>query len=429
MSAIIGSKASNARRWQRKNHANNRRRDRRNVPQSFSFGRFYRHNKNPDSQSTDLCDLDGSGDIGDRYGGYWLIVNRGVTLTKDEYVSLARRHMYQGKFDQAVLNYHKALNADPTDKMIQREHFLARSRDNMSRGSTVELFHAAAQQLLTEFPNSLIGKINVAQALELRGDVSGMHRLASEARTQALATPDTTALLAADLALATYYRTKEMQDSAYFIGNEALAAAEAIDDTFHVALVRAGLGFAAIRLDSLAFARSVFEDLLKYNGEAASSFHDVANSGLADYYHRSRMNDSARVVLERLRQVINSGAADGTTAYTLHVLGRVLRDSGQLDSAVTRLSQSLAAWQGLRGIVDVIDNLNDLAATYRLLQDYFNARKYYMAAGNMAEKFGYAAKNKYTADMNLVFLKGLKPEEYIRAGEEGKALADKYTAR
>ena len=37
----------------------------------------------------------------------------------------------------------------------------------------------------------------------------------------------------------------------------------------------------------------------------------------------------------------------------------------------------------------------------------------------MAEKYSYPAKNKYTADMNLVFLKGLKPEEYVRAGEEG----------
>ena len=397
-------------------------------PQSFSFGRFYRHNKAQIHKGLIYSILVVVG-ISVIYGVYGLIVNRGVTLTKEEYVVLARQHMYQGEYDRAVLNYHKALNADPNDKMIQREHFLARSRDNMSRGSSVELFHAAAQQLLTDFPNSLIGKVNVAQALEMRGDVAGMHTLAAEARADALAAADTTALLAADLILATYYRTEEMQDSAYLIGNEALAAAVAIDDEFHVALVRAGLGFAASRIDSLLFARSVFEDLLTYNGEAATSFHDVANSGLADYYHRSRMNDSARVVLERLRHVINSGAADGTAAYTLHVLGRVLRDSGQLDSAAARLSQSLSAWQGLRSVVDVIDNLNDLGATYRLQQDHFNARKYYMAAGNMAEKFRYPTKNKYTADMNLVFLKGLKPEEYVRAGEEGKALAGGFTGR
>ncbi len=397
-------------------------------PQGFNFGRFYRHNKSQIHKVLIYAILTVVG-ISVIVGGYSLIVNRGATLTKEEYVVLARQHMYQGEYDRAVLNYHKAINADPDDKMIQREHFLARSRDNMSRGSSVELFHAAAQQLLTEFPNSLIGKINVAQALEMRGDVAGMHTLATAARTDALAAGDTTALLAADLILATYYRTEEMQDSAYLIGNEALAAAEAIDDTFHVALVRAGLGFAAIRLDSLALARNVFEDLLKYDGEAAASFHDVANSGLADFYHRLRMNDSARVVLGRLRHIIESGAADGTTAYTLHVLGKVLRDSGQLDSAVTRLSQSLSAWQGLRSVIDVIDNLNDLAATYRLQQDHFNARKYYMAAGNMAEKYSYPAKNKYTADMNLVFLKGLKPEEYVRAGEEGKALADNFARR
>ena len=397
-------------------------------PQGFNFGRFYRHNKNQIHKGLIYAIAVVVG-ISVLYGGYHLVVNWGATLTKDEYVTLARNSMYQGEYDKAVLNYHKALNADPDDKMIQREHFLARSRDNMSRGSSVELFHAAAQQLLTEFPNSLIAKVNVAQALELRGDVIGMHTQAVAARAQAMSTADTTALLAADLVLATYYRTEEMQDSAFFIGNEALDAAEALNDTFHIALVRAGLGFAAIRLDSLSFARDVFEDLLGYNGEAAASFHDVANTGLADYYHRSRMNDSARVILHRLDHVINSDAADGTAAYALHILGRVLRDSGQLDSAVTRLSQSLATWQGLRSVVDVIDNLNDLAATYRLQQDHFNARKYFMAAGNLATRFEYPAKDKYTADMNLVFLKGLKSEDYVRAGEEGKTLADNFARR
>ena len=226
-------------------------------PQGFNFGRFYRHNKNQIHKGLIYAIAVVVG-ISVLYGGYHLVVNWGATLTKDEYVTLARNSMYQGEYDKAVLNYHKALNADPDDKMIQREHFLARSRDNMSRGSSVELFHAAAQQLLTEFPNSLIAKVNVAQALELRGDVIGMHTQAVAARTQAMSTADTTALLAADLVLATYYRTEEMQDSAFFIGNEALDAAEALNDTFHIALVRAGLVFAALRLASLSFARDVF---------------------------------------------------------------------------------------------------------------------------------------------------------------------------
>lgn len=400
----------------------------RRQQSSFSFGRYYRRNKDQIHKALIYAILVVVG-ISILWGGYRLIVNRGVTLTKDEYVSLARRNMYQGEFSQAVVNYHKALNADPADKMIQREHFLARSRDNMSRGSTLELFHAAAQQLLTDFPNSLVGQISLAQALEMRGDVPGMHSMASAARSQALESADTIALLAADLVLATYYRTEEMQDSAFTIGGEALAAATAINDPFHVALVRAGLGFAAIRIDSMRFARDVFEDLLAYDGESAAGFHDVANSGLADYYHRSQMNDSARVVLERLRHITSSNAADGTAAYSLHVLGQVLRDTGQLDSAITRLTQSLAAWKGLHSIVDIIDNLNDLAATYRLKQDYYNARKYFMAAGSLAEKFDYQNKNKYTADMNLVFLKALKPEEYLQSGQEGKAWVDDYSGR
>jgi tetratricopeptide (TPR) repeat protein len=244
-----------------------------------------------------------------------------------------------------------------------------------------------------------------------------------------MAENDTLALMAADLALAMYYRTKEEQDSAFAIGTEALAAARAVNDPYHIALVQGGLGFAAVRIDSLRYAKSVFTDMLAYQGDVAASFHDVAYSGLADYYHRSHMYDSAETALGNLGHVINSSGVDGTRAYSLHVLGRLLRDTGRLDSAATILSKSLELWRSLQSPADVIDNLNDLGSTNRQRQNFFEARKYYMAAGILADKLGFKDKNLYTADMNLLFLKGLKPQEFVRAGDEGKAWAEAFAGK
>lgn len=397
-------------------------------PQPFSFGRFYRHNQ---VQVYRVLLYIGGGilAIGLIWGAYSLISNYSVSLSKEEYVTLAREQMILGNYDKAVLNYHLALNATPDDKLLQRESYLARSRDNMSRGSSVELVQASAQQLLNDFPNSLLGKISLAQVMGMRGDVSGMYRYGSEARQQAIASNDTLALMAADLALATYYRTKEQQDSAFNIGNEALVAARAVNDPYHIALVEGGLGFAAVRIDSLEFAKRVFNSMLDYQGEVAASFHDVAYSGLADYYHRNRMYDSAKVALGRLGHVINTDGVDGTRAYALHVLGRVLRDTGQLDSAAVILSRSLDLWRTLQSPADVIDNLNDLGSANRMRENFFDARKYYTSAGILADKLGFKDKNLYTADMNLHFLKALKPQDYVRAGDEGKAWAEAFAGK
>ncbi len=397
-------------------------------PQEFNPGRYYRHNKKQ-IQKVLVYAIVAVTVLSVVWGIYALIINRGVTLTKDEYVALARGHLLRGSYDQAVLNYHKALNADPNDKLIQREHFLARSRDNMSRGSTVDLVLAAAQQLLSDFPTSLVGRVSLAQAFQLRSDLSGMVREGTAARRQAQAEGDMAALLAADLVMGTYYRTEEKQDSAFMVGKEALAAANAINDTFQVALVQAGLGFAAIRLDSMQYAREVFGELLNYEGEAAASFHNVANTGLVDYYHRSKQLDSARVTLDKLRQIIDGGGADATTAYAVQMSGRLLRDSGQLDSAAIQLERSLAIWRNLQSGADVIDNLNDLGSAYRLKQDFYNARKCYMAAGTLAAKFKFDGKDLYTANLNLLFLQELKPDEYVRSGADGKTWAEEFAGK
>ena len=125
-------------------------------PSGSSVGRYYRHNRKQIQKSLLYA---GAVIVGAfvLWGVYSLIVNRGITLTKEEYVELGRRQLMLGSYPDAVLNFHKALNADPNDKQIQREYFLARMRDNMSHGGTLDAVQSAANQLNSEFPSSLVG--------------------------------------------------------------------------------------------------------------------------------------------------------------------------------------------------------------------------------------------------------------------------------
>lgn len=396
--------------------------------QSFSLGRYYRHNRAQILKTLTYV-FGGIAAIAAIWAAYSFIVNREVTLTKEQYMTLARQDFLLGNYEQSVLNYHRAQNQDPNDKILQREYFLAKSRDAMSSGSPVDVVLSASQQLMMDDPNSLIGKISLAQVHEIRGDVNGMHNFATQAREQARQIGDTVAILASDVVLATYYRSIERQDSAFYAGREALECARAINQPFYIALASAGMGFAAMRIDSLDAAHAIFEELLSYTGESDVSYREVANAGLADYFHRVKNFDSTQIVLNRLNHVINSMNTDGTAAYACHVYGRLLRDTGRLDSAIVFLDRSLQIWSTLQSSTDVIDNLNDLARTYRLKDDYFNARKNFMAAGTLADKYQYPGKNLYTADLNLVFLKNLKPAQYVEAGDEGKAWAERYSGR
>jgi hypothetical protein len=104
-----------------------------------------------------------------------------------------------------------------------------------------------------------------------------------------------------------------------------------------------------------------------------------------------------------------------------------LRDKGDLPNAILRLNASLVAWQSLRDQADLIDNLNDLAKAYSLQKDYFNTRKYYIAAATLAVKYVLTTKDDYDADMDSRFLRELSQDEYLRAGNEGTALAQQYS--
>ncbi len=389
---------------------------------SFNPGRWYRHNKSAVHRGL----LYGIGVVVLFAIGWWAyfaLSNREEKLTKDEYMTLARRAFNCGYFDVAILNYHKASNAAPEDQLVKREMFLARSRDNLNRGGGFELALASSYQVLADDPASIIGRVSLAQLFELRGQADSMLYYAGQALERGRATGDASAQLAADLVLATHHRTLDAQDSAFAYCEDALAAATALSDDFQVAFTKAGLGFAALQIDSLDYAQRVFRDLLAYRGRNGSDFNDIGSAGLADYFERRGARDSARVYLEPLRSSMDNNVIDGTTAYATRVYGRILRDEQKYDEAIEYLARSLEMWRNLRAIPDVIECLNDLAQVYRLKEDYLDARKYYMAAGNLANDQKLPRRDLYTADLNVLFLKNLKPDEYRRAGEEGIALA------
>jgi tetratricopeptide (TPR) repeat protein len=391
----------------------------------FNLGRWYRHNKKAVHRGLiyAIAIVAGAAVL---WVGYFALANRGVTLTKEEYVALARRAFSLGYFDQAILNYHKAQNAAPDDVRVARESFMARQRENLNRGGSFDLALAASYQVLAEHPESIVGCVSLAQLFEMRAQADSMEHYARTALQRAQIQDDHAATMATHLLLAAKFRTIDQQDSMFIHGRQALEAATADGDTFQVAFCRAGLGFSALRIDSLDLAERLFRELIDYRGRNGADVNDIGSAGLADYFQRRRELDSALVYLEPLREEIGSNLVDATTAYAARILGRVLRDQGQYDAAGEVLARSLEMWRTLRSESDVIDCLNDVAENFRLKRDLFNARKHYMAAGNLAKEVGLPRRDKYSADLNVVFLQSLKPDEYRRAGEEGIALARQY---
>ncbi len=391
----------------------------------FNLGRWYRHNKKAVHRGL-IYAIATVAVVAVLWVGYFALANRGVTLTKDEYVALARRAFSLGYFDQAILNYHKAQNAAPDDALVARESFMARQRENLGRGGSFDLALAASYQVIADHPESIVGCVSLAQLFEMRAQADSMTYYAQAALQRAQVRSDYAATTAAHLLLAAKYRTIDQQDSMFVHGRLALEAAIADGDTFQVAFCRAGLGFSALRIDSLELAEQLFRELLAYRGRNGADVNDIGNAGLADYFQRRGALDSALVFLEPLREEISGNLVDATTAYAARILGRVLRDRGQYDAAGEVFARSLEMWRTLRSESDVIDCLNDVAENYRLKRDLFNARKHYMAAGNLAKEVGLPKRDMYSADLNLVFLQNLKPDDYRRAGEEGIALARQY---
>ncbi len=392
-------------------------------PRSHSgIGRWYRHNKARVQRFLVIGILAVAALIlivvGLRY-----VLGRGERMSKADLISLGREKLLLGYFDDAILNYHKASNLDPNDPLLQREYRLARQRSTVSNRGSLDQTFLTAHEVLQLDSRSLVATVCLAQYFEMRNLPDSLRHYAHRARDLALQSGDRAGQVASGLLLATYFRTFDRQDSVLVYDREALAAATTIGDTLQIAFASASLGFAAVRLDSLEAARELFTMLVDYRGQNREAYVEIGRTGLADYFHRSRQYDSALVYLRALQTKIERGAVDGTTAYATSVFGRVMRDRGDHEMAITLLLGAQQNWESLRSTPDIIDNLNDLAKAYRAKNDFFNARKYYLAAGKLAGTAKLPHKDQYTADLNLLFLKNLKSDEYVRAGAEGEELA------
>ena len=395
-------------------------------PPSFTLGRFYRFHRETFHKVFSYTGL-AVGAIAVIVVAIWLLQRRSTSLTKSDYLREARKSLALGYFDQAVVSYHQAENADPADEKIKREISMARTRAELSQGGQISRAIDAAAQVLADDSTLAIAHAGLAQLHSGLGNLKLGMSYARAALRFGEAEGDIPSTLAASLVLESGYRQTDVLDSAVAFGEQAVDQAHVVGDRTNLALAEVGAGFSLLRQDKLEKGRLFFEDVIAMSGGGNSYFDRIAKVGLADYFFRAGLYDSAIFYASP----IESGSTDSTpnelSALASQVLGKTLRGKGDLTNALLKLNSSLVSWQSLRSQAYLIDNLNDLAETYYAQKDYFNARKYYYAAARLADKYGFVKKDHYDANMNLRFLKFLSQVDYLRAGDEGSALVAQYS--
>jgi tetratricopeptide (TPR) repeat protein len=391
-----------------------------------TFGRFYRHNAEAFHKIFRWAGII-AGAIALVFVAVVVVKKFSVSLTKADYLREARKDFVLGYPDRAVLSYHQAENADQADTRIKDETALARAWANWMQGGQIDQALNATSQALVIDSTLVVAHVGLAQLYSGSGNLKLAVPQAYEALKLASAANDTPSVLAASLVLESCYRQSDQFDSAAIYAEQAVTSANTVGDPPGFLSAESGAGFSTLRQGKLEKGRLFFEDILSRTSKEGNSYEDMGKLGLADYFHRSGNFDSASYyAVAVVNTLANSGISEVSTLAS-QVLGRALRDKGDLPNAISRLSSSLAGWESLRRQADLVDNLNDLAKAYLLQKDYFNARKYYYAAALLAAKYGFGKKNDYGADMNVRFLGSLSQSEYLRAGTEGTALVRLYS--
>lgn len=349
------------------------------------------------------------------------------TADIDALIAEGRAKLMLGSLAEAEALYHKALNEHPNDPVARREILLARLRAGVIRGNPADRALAVAEQAVAAEPEAAFPYVLTAQIHETTGDLHHAAAFARQALALCAEQPDAVAEYAASSILAGFYRDQEHFDSALTVSRRSLQLAESIEDNFHLAMASVAVGIAALRVDSLELARQLLAPLRDYEGVSKTEFRAVGWLALADAYQRAGSFDSARVSLEAASQLGLDRVSAGLAAYAALIRGRVWRDTGEYDQAITEFNASLATSHQLGNRGDIIDVLNDLARCYQLKGDLFNARKYYMAAGNLAKTSNLPGKDLYTADLNLRFHQALTQQQFQLAGSEGLELARFYS--
>ncbi|MCK4858530.1 MAG: hypothetical protein KAT58_11215, partial [candidate division Zixibacteria bacterium] len=235
------------------------------------------------------------------------------------------------------------------------------------------------------------------------------------------------AMIAAAVTLGSYFRQHDQYDSAHFYAGQALFWAQETGDTFDLAIATVGLGFSAMELDSLKRARYLFWQVADISADSYPGFTDLARIGLGDCFYRRGELDSCLAYIAPIEKIYRQRPANPTFAYAAHLLGKVYRDQGHDAEAIEKLTDSYLTWHALGGFADLIENLNDLADIYLQQHEYNNSRKYYVAASQLAQIYDLEQKNRYNINLDSRISARLTPEEYVRAGKEGEALAQEIT--
>ncbi len=356
-----------------------------------------------------------------------LLQHHSVSLTKGDYLKDARKNMALGYFDRAVVSYHQAENADPTDTKIRDEITMARSRADLSQGGPLSRAQGATAQVLVGDSTLAVAHAGLAQLYAVQGNYNQAVAQAYTALRFGQLEGDTAALLAASLVLTSYYRQEDMYDSAVTYGKQAVDLANVVNDPANILMAEVGAGHALLRQGKLEQGKLFFEDIVARAGASNSYFEGAGKVGLADYYQRSGNQDSAKFYAMSVESALSGAGPSEVSAYAMQIHGRSLRDSGAAGEAVSKFTDALGLWQKVRNQASLVDNLNDLARAYYDLKDYFNARKYFTVAAKLATKYGFRQKDLYSADMNLRFLRSLKQDEYLKAGDEGTSLVAQYS--
>lgn len=393
-----------------------------------TFGRYYRHYRDTFHKIFRWAGI-AVGAIALVILAVVVVKKLGISRTKADHLYEARKNFVLGYPDRAVLSYHQAENADQADTRIKNETAMARAWAEMMQGGQAGRALNATSQVLVTDSTSTVAHVGLAQLYRRLGDFNQAMPQAYSALKFAAATNDTPSALAAALVLESCYRETDMIDSAARYAEQAVDLANAAGDPLSFLYAEAGAGFSALRQGKLEKGKLFFEDILTKAGKEGNLYENMGKTGLSDYFHRSGNYDSASFYAVAVVDALANIEISEISALASQILGRALRDRGDLANAIPRLSSSLANWQSLRRQADLVDNLNDLARAYSLQKDYYNARKYYFVAATLAGKYGFSKKSLYTAEMDIRFLGFLSRDEYLRAGTEGATLAQQYSLR
>jgi tetratricopeptide (TPR) repeat protein len=357
-----------------------------------------------------------------------LIIRKlGVTTTGADYLREARKNFVLGYPDRALLSYHQAESAEQTDAKIKDEIAMARAWAEMAQGGQIDRALNATLQALTTDSTLTAAHVGLAQLYSRSGSFKQTLPQTYSALKFASAANDTPSVLAASLVLESCYRQTDQIDSAAKYAEQAVNLANAVGDPRNLLSAESGAGFCALRQGKLEKGKLFFGDILARAATGGSLYEKMGKAGLADYFHRSGNYDSASFYAAAVVNAPASPEVGEVFALASQVLGRTLRDKGDLPNAISSLSTSLDSWLTLRRQTDLIDNLNDLGRAYLLQKDYFKARKYYIGAATLAVKYGLTTKDDYDDDMDIRYLKNLSQDEYLLAGTEGTELAKRYS--